>query len=111
MLVTTDPEEFPALLDHVCQAMSGSQVLVQVSLVRLSQCLLPVHHPLTKEEGEKGKTGGHSKISKSTHQSDSGRERGQRKSQGLRVERQFCRVHLMNSLPPNVQQYMCVLIR
>lgn len=48
----TDPEEFPALLDHVCQAMSGSQVLIQVSLVRLSQCLLPVYHPLT-EEGER----------------------------------------------------------
>lgn len=50
--LTTDPEEFPALLDHVCQAMSGGQVLIQVSLVRLSQCLLPVHHPLTIAEGK-----------------------------------------------------------
>lgn len=56
MLLTTDPEEFAALLDHVCQSVSGSQVLVQVSLVRLSQHLLPVHHPLTKEEGEKRTT-------------------------------------------------------
>lgn len=54
VLLTTDPEEFPALLDHVRQAVSGSQVLIQVSLVRLSQCLLPVHHPLTKEEGGRG---------------------------------------------------------
>lgn len=50
---TTDPEEFPALLDHVCQAMSGSQVLIQVSLVRLSQVLLPVHHPLIDKEGKR----------------------------------------------------------
>lgn len=35
-LTNTDPEEFSALLDHVCQAVSGSQVLIQVSLVRLS---------------------------------------------------------------------------
>lgn len=53
MLLTTHPEEFPALLDHMCQAMSGSQVLIQVSLVWLSQCLLPVHYPLTKEEEKK----------------------------------------------------------
>lgn len=50
---TTDPEEFPALLDHVCQAVSRSQVLVQVPLVWLSQCLFPVHHPLTSERGQK----------------------------------------------------------
>lgn len=74
LLVATDPEEFPALLDHVCQAMSGSQVLVQVSLVRLSQRLLPVHHPLAKEEGGKRKTGGHSKISNSIHHPESMRE-------------------------------------
>lgn len=46
-LIVTYPEEFPALLDHVCQAMSGSQVLVQVPLVWLPECLFPVHHPLT----------------------------------------------------------------
>lgn len=53
VLLSTDPEEFPALLDHVCQAMSGSQVLIQVSLIWLSQCLLPVHHPMTEEEERK----------------------------------------------------------
>lgn len=57
VLLITDPEEFPALLDHVCQAMSGSQVLIKVPLVRLSQCRLPVHHPLTKEKGKRTRRG------------------------------------------------------
>lgn len=51
-LLNTDPEEFSALLEHVCQAMGGGKVLVQVSLVRLSQRLLPVHHPLRKAQGK-----------------------------------------------------------
>lgn len=73
--LTTDPEEFAALLDHVCQAVSGSQVLIQVPLVWLSQCLLPVHHPLTKEEDDK--------ISNSINHRDSEHKRGQRKHQGV----------------------------
>lgn len=52
ILLNTDPEEFSALLEHVCQAMGGGKVLVQVSLVRLSQRLLPVHHPLRKAQGK-----------------------------------------------------------
>lgn len=47
----TDPEEFPALLDHVCQSVSGSQVFIQVSLVRLPERLLPVHHPVSITRG------------------------------------------------------------
>lgn len=44
-LTSTHPEELPALLDHVRQAVGGSQVLVQVPLIRLPQSLLSVHHP------------------------------------------------------------------
>lgn len=56
-LLNTDPEEFPALLDHVRQPVSGSQVFVQVPLVRLSQHLPPVHHPVATEERIKQKHG------------------------------------------------------
>lgn len=45
---STDPEEFPALLDHVRQAMGGSQVLIQVPLIRLPQSLLSVHHSVSQ---------------------------------------------------------------
>lgn len=48
--LATNPEELPALLQHVSQAVGGGQVLVQVSLVRLAKGRLPVHHPETKAQ-------------------------------------------------------------
>lgn len=74
-IIITDPEEFPALLDHVCQAMSGSEVFIQVPLVWFSECLLPVHHPL-KEEG-KGK--GHDEINNSDYHAGSAKKNGRKR--------------------------------
>lgn len=45
------------------QAMSGSKVFIQVPLVWLSECLLPVHHPLGKKEKE----GRHDEANQSNH--------------------------------------------
>ena len=50
---STDPEQLPALLDHVGEAVGGGQVLVQVPLVGLPQGRLPVHHPLTPGRGRR----------------------------------------------------------
>lgn len=48
--VSTNPEELPALLQHVSQAVGGGQVLVQVPLVWLAKRGLPVHHPETEPQ-------------------------------------------------------------
>lgn len=37
-------KEFPALLDHVREAVGGCQVFVQVPLVGFAQRVLPAHH-------------------------------------------------------------------
>lgn len=94
---TTNPEEFPALLDHVCQAMSGSQVLIQVSLVRLSQVLLPVHHPLVDKE-EKRQVDTIKLATASIIHIIEGK--------GNKSETRFAVLYLMNSLLPNITQNM-----